>query len=144
MDRFNMNELGMLWDISWLDESRLLLRTVGEREDIPDLIHLLDWRTREIVKNFYPIERSRGNILLQTHFAHYDNKYLFSTYKTMDVYELDEDSCLLRYTIDIGGKTPPKGFWQQERKDYLSLLGEYRNHNISAIFQSLWKEISSC
>ncbi len=82
MDRFNMNELGMLWDISWLDESRLLLRTVGEREDIPDLIHLLDWRTREIVKNFYPIERSRGNILLQTHFAHYDNKYLFSTYKS--------------------------------------------------------------
>lgn len=128
MDRFNMNELGMLWDISWLDESRLLLRTVGEREDIPDLIHLLDWRTREIVKNFYPIERSRGNILLQTHFAHYDNKYLFSTYKTMDVYELDEDSCLLRYTIDIGGKTPPKGFWQQERMDYLSILDEYRSH----------------
>jgi hypothetical protein len=88
-------------------------------------IHIVDKKTMEIINHYRPTQRRIFSYGYTYNFPYYQGKLLFHEYQNNNVFEITPDSAILRYTIDIGGRIPPDGYWEQPGVPWDQLLREH-------------------
>jgi hypothetical protein len=109
-------------DIIDMNDSLFMLKS---QSGYGNKFHVVHKRTKAVTNSYWPTKRrifSYGN---KYNLPHYRGKLLFNEYQNNSIYELTPDSAVLRYTIDIDGRIPPEGYWEQPDVPWNQLIGAH-------------------
>ncbi|MDL2277432.1 6-bladed beta-propeller [Parabacteroides sp. OttesenSCG-928-G07] len=112
------NDTISLEDAFFMDNDHVLIR--GTNGYTKDKFYLFNRNSREILSSYWSVPLKRKfRYSPSGFFVTYKEKLLYHEMQNTRIYELTPDSAILRYTIDVEGRTPPDGFW--ERTDLSSM-----------------------
>lgn len=115
ISRINLAGLG-LKDLTYLNDSVLLLR--GERgfqKDMPrEEFQTFNIHTKEVIKNMHPVKYRPYRMWFAEGLTTYQGKAIISSYQSNQILEATEDTVRVKYTLNIGKKMPPAGFWEEQ------------------------------
>lgn len=100
-----------LRDLTMLDDSTLILKTMGDR-DSRNNIYIVNWKSGEVINSYYPVTHSKLIHVFKDFFPTYQRRVFLNGYRSNYVYELTREKLRPAYTIDVDGRIPPKDFWQ--------------------------------
>ena len=113
-----------LYKNMFLNDSLLLVTSFYDRSG--HLFHIVDMFNKKVVKTYYPIKNRVYMVGFPETMTRYKDKILVSQCQSNDILEVALDGVKVRYTININGKIPPKGFWDQKASSYSLIADEYR------------------
>ena len=115
ISRINLAGLD-LKDLIYLNDSVLLLR--GERgfqKDMPrEEFQTFNIHTKEVIKNMHPVKYRPYRMWFAEGLTTYQGKAIISSYQSNQILEATEDTVRVKYTLNIGKKMPPAGFWEEQ------------------------------
>lgn len=115
ISRINLAGLG-LKDLTYLNDSVLLLR--GERgfqKNMPrEEFQTFNIHTKEVIKNMHPVKYRPYRMWFAEGLTTYQGKAIISSYQSNQILEATEDTVRVKYTLNIGKKMPPAGFWEEQ------------------------------
>jgi hypothetical protein len=115
ISRINLAGLG-LKDLTYLNDSVLLLR--GERgfqEDKPkEEFQTFNIQTKEVIKNMHPVKFHPYRMWFTEGLTTHQGKAIITGYQSNQILEATEDTVRVKYTLNIGNKMPPAGFWEEQ------------------------------
>ena len=117
------------WDVADLtqfNDSLLLLRSF-EGNGNRYRCHLVKKDTWELTDAYWWVGKPDAEFAMKDFIYKYDGKILFHGYKYNDIYELNRDTAIVRYTINVDDKMPPKDFWKGENTRKKSVYLDYDN-----------------
>lgn len=114
ISRINLAGLD-LKDLTYLNDSVLLLR--GERgfqKNMPrEEFQTFNIHTKEVIKNMHPVKYRPYRMWFPEGLTTYQGKAIISSYQSNQILEITEDTIRVKYTLNIGNKMPPAGFWEE-------------------------------
>ena len=113
-----------------LDDSLMLLNITNERIG-QYTYHIFNKYTGKEMKAFGQVQRvNQMSFWLKEFLYRYDGKILWHGFQTMNIYEVKRDTAVVRYTINVDNRTPPRDFWwKAEGKDGFQLTIDYMDKN---------------
>ena len=117
------------WDIADLtqfDDSLLLIRSFDSKGN-RYRCHLVNKYTGEMENAYWWVDNREAGFAMKDFMYRYDGKILYHGYKYNDIYEFKRDTAIVRYTINVDNKMPPKDFWEGENTREKSVFLDYDN-----------------
>ena len=117
------------WDIADLtqfDDSLLLIRSFDSKGN-RYRCHLVNKYTGEMENAYWWVDNREAGFAMKDFMYKYDGKILYHGYKYNDIYEFKRDTAIVRYTINVDNKMPPKDFWEGENTREKSVFLDYDN-----------------
>ena len=115
ISRINLAGLG-LKDLTYLNDSVLLLR--GERgfqKDKPmEEFQTFNIHTKEVIKKMHPVKFHPYRMWFTEGLTTHQGKAIITGYQSNQILEATEDTVRVKYTLNIGNKMPPAGFWEEQ------------------------------
>lgn len=105
-----------LRDLAYLNDTTILIRSSLDQDGYK--FHILNTLTNKITNSYDPVRRRRWNMYYQDCFATYSGKVLLCEYQSNEIVEVTKDSSHVRYVLNVGGKMPPAGFFDQDISAY--------------------------
>ncbi len=117
-------------DITYLNDSLILIhRDQSHFNGQMPLFNVVNRYTGEIVNSHTFIDApNKENYMMNNRtFCKYDDKVLFYEYQSVDIHEVNQDTAIVRYTINVDNRMPPKDFWKQEGKEVREIRTEWES-----------------
>jgi len=94
----------------YLNDSLLIAHSPSHRFE-GYKFHILHRNTLDFINSYFPAYLRQVGGSVSDCFVEYQGKVIFYEPQNPHIYELTSDTAMLRYTIEVGGKTPPENFW---------------------------------
>lgn len=101
-----------LKDLTYLNDTILILRSDMFQSGYK--FHLLNMNTRRVMKSFYQKEYRPYHMWFTESLTARYGKVIAAGYQNNDIVEITKDTAIVKYTLNIGNKMPPVGFWEQQ------------------------------
>ena len=102
-----------LKDITYLNDSVLMIR--GDRGfQTKNEFQTLNIKTKKIIKNMHMVKYRPYHMWFPEGLTTYQGKAIISSYQSNQILEITEDTVRVKYTLNIGKKMPPAGFWEEQ------------------------------
>jgi len=110
-----LSRLGDLKDLTYLNDSILLIRgDRGFQEAKPkEEFQTFNIHTKEVIKNMHPVKYHPYRMWFTEGLTTYQGKVIIAGYQSNQILEATEDTVRVKYTLNIGKKMPPAGFWEE-------------------------------
>ncbi|MDH6359006.1 6-bladed beta-propeller [Parabacteroides sp. PF5-9] len=143
LDRFRLKDISIL-DITYLNDTLLVAKADYNNKF---KFYIFNRNTYELIDSYWPVSRRRFTYGMHDCFPRYEGKLLFNEPQNNLIYEITKDSAAVRYIVDIDGKTPPVGFWEQQnmtgyelnnerlKEGYIDNINFYAEGSISILLQ---------
>lgn len=101
-----------LKDLTYLNDSILVLRS--DMFQAGNRFHVLNMNTGKVIKSLYQKEYRPYHMWFAESLTAYYGKVIAAGYQSNDIVEITQDTAMIKYTLNIGNKMPPIGFWEKQ------------------------------
>lgn len=121
-----------LSDITYLNDTVLLIR--GDRGwETKNEFQAFNIHTKEVIKNMHLVKHRPYHMCFPEGFVTYQGKAIIAGYQSNQILEATEDTVRVKYTLNIGNKMPPAGFWEEQPSYDVTKMEEKSNEYIGHI-----------
>lgn len=101
-----------LKDLTYLNDTILVLRS--DMFQAGYKFHQLNMNTGKVVKSLYHKEYRPYHMWFTESLTAYHGNVIAAGYQSNEIVEIAQDTARVKYTLHIGNKMPPSGFWEKQ------------------------------
>ena len=111
ISRINLSGID-LKDLTYLNDTILVLRS--DMFQAGYKYHILNLSTGKVVKSLYQKEYRPYHMWFTESLTARHGRVIAAGYQSNDIVEITLDTAMVKYTLNIGNKMPPSGFWEKQ------------------------------